>query len=133
MRSLLATGTLLVLLLACGEPSLRDVPAADRPPTQALAGIPVPPTAAAVSTNGMGNSIEISLIEAMSPDSVAEYYRVNLLALGWDLRVDSRLPDGGVSLHAVLGDRPVWVMIYPRRPSGSRFNVIAGVRDSTTR
>jgi len=133
MRSLFSAGATLALLLACGEPSLQDAGAAERTPTHALGGIPVPPTAAAVSTSGTGNSIEISLIEEMSADSVAEYYRRHLLALGWELRVDARLPDGGTSIHAVLGERPVWVMIYPRSPSGSRFNVIAGVRDSTTR
>lgn len=118
------------LATACGEPALQDQ-TAERLPIHALAGLPLPPGAGAVSTAGSGNTVEITLVSDASADSIASFYRSQLLGLGWDLRVDSRLPDGGINLHAVLGDRPVWILVYARQPAGSRFSVIAGVRDST--
>ena len=135
MRIPCLTALLPLVALACGEPSLQagDGGADADLPVQALLGIPVPPDAEPLGSRGTANSIEVTLGIDLAPDSLANVYRALLLAEGWDIRADTRLPEGGINLHAVSGTQPVWVLIYPRGDGGTRFNVVTGVRDSSTR
>ena len=129
MRTLLLLGLVGGGLLACGEPAVKD-PGAEQPPLTALIGIPMPRSAVNHGATGQHNSVEVSLTDTIPPDSVATFYRVRLLQLGWNIQSDAHLPDGGVSLHATKDSKPVWILIYPGDAGGTRFSVVTGVPDS---
>lgn len=120
-----------LLLAACGEPAVDRPDDGEPPNAHLLVGLPVPASAVKLETRGTRTSAEAVMVaETMTPDSVADFYRRALLALDWQIESDARLPDGGLSLHARHGQRPIWVLIYPHDPAGTRFSVITGAPDS---
>jgi hypothetical protein len=130
MRQRLATGAVIGLLAACSaEPAEERVP--DRPATAVLAGVPVFPLSTPAATDGTSEALAQLYLSAFAVDTVASWYRRNLLRLGWEILSDHRAPDRSVTLVAQRGGSPIWVMINPR-PDGTTAYRLIGVTDSAS-
>jgi hypothetical protein len=136
MRTPLLAWVLTVTALAgCGPGG----DAASTPPDSLLrkvfAGIPLIPGGAVGNVTGEADAAQATLRVARPPDSVASWYRRELLARSWTIVSDVRSGDGTVTLHATdPANRPIWLLINRDAPgAGALVTVVGAVPDTTRR
>lgn len=132
--SWLLVGTLLGTLTvgACGgnSPSPDQV-AAHRAATKALRGAPLIPGAKLVSTEIGRDAIQTVLTVELGPDSVADWYRKQLVNGNWDIVGDATMADSSISLHASRNGPPLWIVIKGTGIASSQVTLVGAVPDST--
>lgn len=133
------TGTVIalagLLLAACGpEPRPADVGVRrdSAPPVQVLVAVPVLPGSKVVAASGTAEAVSTTLRAPYPPDSSAAWYRRALLAGGWRLVGDQRMPDGSLTMHAEREGPPVWILVHAGPGGkGSELQVIGAIVDTT--
>lgn len=136
-RPLIVVATSLFAVSCGGAPAddeaVTSTPEASPPPIGALRGIPLMPESRVTGLSGSGEAAEATTYTVVTPDSAASWYRRALLARGWDLVGDARLPDGSRTLHAKApSGRPVWVIVRrAEQGEGSVVSVIGTPLDTT--
>jgi hypothetical protein len=122
------------LVSACGERRGGDgAGPRDSIALGALVDVPLYPGAAIGDIGGSGETAQATLTIAGPRDSVAAWYRRQLLGRGWTMVNDARAPDGTITLHATRPDgRPLWVMVGQDAPTApTTVTVVGAVPDST--
>jgi hypothetical protein len=90
-----------------------------------LQGVLVYPRSLVVSIAAGTDAAEVELSTTASTDAVATWYRQTLRLNGWTLKSDGTLPDGGVTIYAEQGKRPLWITVHPAvGEPGARYNLI---------
>jgi hypothetical protein len=90
-----------------------------------LRGVLVYPGSNLVSVAAGSDAAQVQLASSASPDAIARWYRQTLRLNGWDLKSDGTLPDGGVTIYAELGKRPLWITLHPTEGGpGTTYNLI---------
>lgn len=90
-----------------------------------LQGVLVYPRSLVVSVASGTDAAEVELSTNASTDAVATWYRQTLRLNGWTLKSDGTLPDGGVTIYAEQGKRPLWITLHPTvGEPGTRYNLI---------
>ena len=111
--------------LACGQEA---PPPAERPDQDVMRGAPVYLPARAIEQRTTAEAAET---EFRSPDpvaTVADWYRDQIDARGWNLVGDVPSADGGVVLHVEREDPPLWIVIRPaENGEGTIFSLIGAV------
>ena len=123
---------ILLLHAGCGD-APRESAATVEPPIEALRGVPIFPLSLEVTQTGTADALEASFTVLAPPDSVASWYRTQLLDGVWRLVGDVRAPDGTITLHAQRDGPPLWVIIQRSTAGqgGTVYRLIGAVRDST--
>jgi hypothetical protein len=71
------------------------------------------------------DAAQVQFSSAASPDAVATWYRQTLRLNGWELRSDGKLPDGGITIYAEQGRRPLWITLHANGGGpGTSYNLI---------
>jgi hypothetical protein len=136
MRTPLLAWVLAATALAgCGTGGDAANPPPDSLLRKVFAGIPLMPGGAVGNVTGEGDAAQAMLRAARPPDSVATWYRRELLARGWTIVSDARGRDGTVTLHATdPGGRPIWLLISRDAPgAGTLMTVVGAVPDTKGR
>ena len=131
----------LALLAACGgEPPGSSAGGTSPDSTVLLAfrGVPFMFGARFIGTSHSGDVAETKLLIDVSPDSVANFYRVGLLRRGWNIVNDARAADSGITIFARSADhRSVWLVIARDSAGRGTMLSVVGTRpaapDSTPR
>lgn len=90
-----------------------------------LQGVLVFPGSQVVSVASGTDAAQVELSTPASVAAVALWYHQALRLNGWDLKSDGKLPDGGVTIYAEQGKRPLWITIHPAvGEPGARYNLI---------
>jgi len=115
----------LVLAAACERRRAPD----PRPMVrQALQGVIVYPHSTQI---GMAAGEEAAQLTLTTPDSigrVASWFRLALMLNRWTLQSDVTGRDGSVSIAAVQGKRPLWIMLRPNAGApGTTYTIIGAV------
>ncbi len=111
----------------CGDAD-SERQSAPAPPIAALRDVPVFPVSIEVTHAGTADALEAAFHVAAVPDSVASWYRRQLLGAGWRLVGDMRAPDGATTLHAQRDGPPLWIIIRPRvSGSGTEYRLIGAL------
>ena len=93
--------------------------------SRVLQGVLVFPRSQVVSVASGTDAAQVELSPETSLDAVAAWYRQTLRLNGWDLKSDGRLADGGVTIYAELGKRPLWITLHPTVGGpGTTYNLI---------
>jgi hypothetical protein len=132
MRILRQASILAITALAIS--SCRDEPPTPPRLSEAIPNIPLPPQAVYVSRSGGADALQLTFRSALSPDTVAGYYRQVLSRGEWSLVSDTRTREGTIALYAErAGKPPLWVSIMRDGAStGTLLNIAGAVpRDST--
>ncbi len=108
-----------------------DQVAAHRAATKALRGAPLIPGAKLASTEIGSDAIQTVFTVDLGPDSVADWYRKQLVDAKWNIVGDATMADSSISLHATRNGPPLWVMIQGTGVASSRLTLIGAVPDST--
>jgi hypothetical protein len=127
--SRLSALVVLVALTACGgEPPGSSAGRASPDSTALLAfrGVPFMFGAKFIGTSHSGDVAETKLLIDVSPDSVADFYRVGLLRRGWTIANDARGADSSITIFARSADhRSIWLVIA--RDSAGRGTILSVV------
>ena len=111
--------------------SRQDTTTARRPPV--LAGVPLYTGSRVLDTTGTSDAAMLTVSVPARPDSVAAFYRRELVGGGWRI-VGDRQEDGGVDLFAERDGPPLWVQVRPGRLVGSsRVTLIGAVGGAAPR
>jgi hypothetical protein len=90
-----------------------------------LQGVLVYPRSLVVSVASGTDAAQVELSSTASPAAVATWYRQTLRLNGWTLKSDGTLPDGGVTIYAEQGKRPLWITLHPTAGGpGTTYNLI---------
>ncbi len=90
-----------------------------------LQGVLVFPGSQVVSVASGADAAQVELSSPASVEAVALWYRQALRLNGWELKSDGKLPDGGVTIYAELGKRPLWITVKPTVGGpGTTYNLI---------
>jgi hypothetical protein len=90
-----------------------------------LQGVLVYPRSQVVSIASGSDAAQVELSSTASTESVAAWYRQTLRLNGWELKSDGRLADGGVTIYAEQGRRPLWITLHPNVGGpGTTYNLI---------
>ena len=90
-----------------------------------LQGVLVYPPSQVVSVASGTDAAQVELSSTASPAAVATWYRQALRLNGWTLKSDGTLPDGGITIYAEQGKRPLWITLHPTvGGSGTTYNLI---------
>lgn len=117
----------LCLVAGCGgEPSDDTAVRSDSLARVALRGIPLVPGGEIADLAGTGEAGQVTLRVAQPRDSVAAWYRRTLIARGWRIVSDARIPGGDLTLHATdTTGRAVW-LIMAGDPGGRTLVTVIG-------
>ncbi|HXF95635.1 MAG TPA: hypothetical protein VNI61_05990 [Gemmatimonadales bacterium] len=125
MRTLILAG-LLLLGAGCERPSERGARERELAARVILEGLTVP--GSTVVSYGAGDeAAEVVLTTGLAPAQVVAWYREAMRLNNWELRQESRAPDGSVTLYAESRDgrRPLWVRVRPNAgAAGTTYSVI---------
>lgn len=126
MRVTLLTAVISTLALAtgCDVEGERAEPAASPPGFPFVAELQRP-LARLLDSNVTDEAAQWNFRSLHRPDSIAAFYRRQLLAIGFRISGDTR-EGGAVSLYARRGREAIWVRAEPD-PIGSRFVLVAGM------
>ncbi|HYR31063.1 MAG TPA: hypothetical protein VEO93_04025 [Gemmatimonadales bacterium] len=90
-----------------------------------LQGVLVFPGSQVVNVASGADAAEVELSSPASLAAVALWYHQVLRLNGWELRSDAKLPDGGVTIYAEQGRRPLWITLHPTVGArGTTYNLI---------
>ncbi len=90
-----------------------------------LRGVLVYPGSNLVSFGAGTDAAQVEMASAASPDAIATWYRQTLRLNGWALQSDGRTPDGGITIYAEQGKRPLWITLHPTVGGpGTTYNLI---------
>ena len=90
-----------------------------------LQGVLVFPGSGLVSVSSGTDAAQVELTSTASLDAVATWYRQTLRINGWTLQSDGKLPDGGITIYAEQGRRPLWITLHPNAGGpGTTYNLI---------
>jgi hypothetical protein len=90
-----------------------------------LQGVLVYPGSRVVSIASGADAAQVELSSTASPDAVATWYRQVLRLNGWALKSDGKLADGGITIYAEQGKRPLWITVHPAvGEPGTTYNLI---------
>jgi hypothetical protein len=127
----------LALLAACGSepPGSSSATPPDSTALLAFRDVPFMFGARFIGTTHSGDVAETKLLVAVTPDSVANFYRAGLLRRRWAIASDVRAPDGSITILARSADRrSVWLVIAPDSAGRGTILSVVGRRpapDST--
>lgn len=90
-----------------------------------LQGVLVYPRSQVVSVASGSDAAQVELSSTASTEAVAAWYRQALRLNGWELKSDGKLADGGVTIYAEQGRRPLWITLHPNVGGpGTTYNLI---------
>jgi len=90
-----------------------------------LQGVLVFPGSQVVNVASGADAAEVELSSPASLAAVALWYHQVLRLNGWELKSDAKLPDGGVTIYAEQGRRPLWITLHPAvGAGGTTYNLI---------
>ena len=90
-----------------------------------LQGVLVYPGSSMTSIAAGTDAAQVQLSSPASPDAVATWYRQTLRLNGWELKSDGALPDGGITIYAEQGRRPLWITLHANSGGpGTTYNLI---------
>lgn len=90
-----------------------------------LQGVLVYPGSQVVSVASGADAAQVELSSVAAPDAIATWYRQTLRLNGWQLKSDGRLGDGGITIYAEQGKRPLWITLHPNVGGpGTTYNLI---------
>jgi len=90
-----------------------------------LGGVLVYPGSALANVASGTDAAQVQLSSPASPAAVATWYRQTLRLNGWELKSDGTLPDGGITIYAEQGKRPLWITLHPTVGGpGTTYNLI---------
>ena len=90
-----------------------------------LQGVLVYPGSSLTSIAAGTDAAQVRLSSPALPEAVATWYRQTLRLNGWDLKSDGKLPDGGITIYAEQGRRPLWITLHPTvGGTGTTYNLI---------
>lgn len=114
---------------ACGTGGDRANPPPDTLLRKVFAGVPLIPGGAVGNVSGEGDAAQAILRVPRPPDSVATWYRRELLAHDWTIVSDTRARTGTITLHASDPDqRPLWLVIdRDQTPGWTQVTVVGAV------
>jgi hypothetical protein len=132
-RSLTPAILLAVLALtACGgDAPPPDQVAANRAATRTLADAPLMTGSQMISSNVGQDAAQAVVTVPFGPDSVANWYRQDLVNKKWNIVGDAKMADGSVSLHASRNGTPLWIIIRGTGVASSQVTLVGAVPDST--
>ena len=94
----------------------------------ALRGLVTYPQSSVVSVSANGDAAEVVLTTSAPVERVATWYRQMLRLNGWELRADGVLGDGGISIYADSGARPLWITLKPNVSTpGTTYTLLGAV------
>ena len=111
------------LAAGCTGGGEESAPPARTPPV--LAGVPVYQGSEVVDTSGTAEAARATVLIPAVPDSVAAFYRRELVAGGWRIVGDAP-QGGGTDIHAVRDGPPLWVQIRPGPQAGTTLCSLIG-------
>ncbi len=76
-----------------------------------LTGLLAYPRSSVVTVSAGQDAAQVTLSTPAAPQDVATWYRQMLRLNGWDLVNDGVTADGGVSIFAQKGERPLWITL----------------------
>ena len=76
-----------------------------------LTGLLAYPRSSVVGVSAGQDAAQVTLSTPAAPQDVATWYRQMLRLNGWDLVNDGVTADGGVSIFAQKGKRPLWITL----------------------
>jgi hypothetical protein len=90
-----------------------------------LRGVLVYPGSSLVNFAAGTDAAQVQMASSASPDAIATWYRQTLRLNGWALQSDGRLPDGGITIYAEQGKRPLWITLHATVGGpGTTYNLI---------
>lgn len=102
---------------------------------QSLKGVLVYPRSALVDMSSGDSAGQLTLSSPDAPDTVAGWFRANLLLNNWTLQSDAKQQDGSIQMYAERAHQPLWINIQRASGApGSSYTVtgaITGSVDST--
>ncbi|HYK10813.1 MAG TPA: hypothetical protein VEV39_08445 [Gemmatimonadales bacterium] len=102
---------------------------------QSLRGVMVYPRSALVDMSSGDSAGQMTLSSPDAPDTVATWFRANLLLNDWTLETDAKQTDGSIQMYAERKHQPLWITIQRASgAAGSSYTVtgaITGSSDST--
>ncbi|MEO8293922.1 MAG: hypothetical protein ABI613_00310 [Gemmatimonadota bacterium] len=113
----------MALVLAGGCRDRKPLP----PLSQTMPNLPLPPMARVVERSGGEDALQITFWSAMSPDSLAQYYRTVLSEGEWNLVGDTKTRTGEIALYAERKGPPLWVTIQSDSTEGGSRLTLSGV------
>jgi hypothetical protein len=96
------------------------------PISETMPNLPLPPMAKVVERSGGDDALQITFWSAMSPDSLAQYYRSVLSQGEWNLVGDTRMRNGEIALYAERKGPPLWVTIRSDSTEGGSRLTLSG-------
>ena len=90
-----------------------------------LRGVLVYPGSSLVNFAAGTDAAQVQMSSSAPPDAIATWYRQTLRLNHWDLKSDGRLADGGITIYAEQGKRPLWITLHPTVGGpGTTYNLI---------
>ncbi len=96
------------------------------PISETMPNLPLPPLGQVLERSGGDDALQITFWSAMSPDSLAMYYRSVLSEGEWNLVSDTQMRDGEIALYAERKGPPLWVTIRSDSAKGGSRLTLSG-------
>jgi hypothetical protein len=120
----------LVLIAACDRPGNAEQTRAFA--ARALRGALAYPRSTVVRVAAGDEAAELVLSTSASVDVVVDWYRRALPLNHWELKRETRDRNGGVTLYAEQGPRPLWITLRPSDGAeGTTYTLLGAIVDST--
>lgn len=117
-----------IALTACE----RRVPVSRHTIAQSLKGVLVYPRSSLVDMASGDSAGQLTLSSPDGPDTVATWFRQNLILNHWDLQNDARQPDGSILIYAERSTQPLWISIHAATGGpGTTFTVTGAITGSS--
>ena len=110
--------------------------ACDRPPDMAqrekaaaaLQGVLAYPGSTPLTVSAGEDAGQVSFATPAAVRDVAAWYRLTLRLNAWELRSDAVTGDGTISIYAVKGQQPLWILLKPNVGGpGTTYTLIGAV------
>ena len=118
------TLVLVLLCVACDRPAARHGEADREFAASTLKGLLAYPGSSLVTIETGQDAAQATFSAPAPVERVATWYREVLRVNGWDLQNDGVMKDGGISIYAEKGKRPLWITLKSDGPSGTTYTLI---------
>lgn len=106
---------------------MREMPSQD-----VMQGAPLFYPSRAIARHGSATTVETVYHAAVPADSIADWYRDQILSRGWEIVGDVPDPEGNIVLHVRRDGPPLWVIIRSlANADSSEFRLIGAAPDTT--
>jgi len=98
-----------------------------------LSGLLAYPHSSLVTVSSGQDAAQVTLTAPADVGRVAAWYRQMLTLNGWELQNDAPGSQGGVTIYAEKGQRPLWIMLNHEGPGATRYTLVGAElpQDST--